>query len=160
MFRVQYAHMWIGSRVKVMYIPSRTHIHYAYVYMYVYVHTRFSCVICMCMIKSSNQRVKETKLDLTCRPSTATSRWLPAKWRHFQVTSGYMRSRDVNCCHVTASCEWQPCRGSNVPKTWLIGRLQPLPGDIRWNDVTSGSLPVTWGHYLSPDCHFLRFTAL
>ena len=36
------------------------------------------------------------------RPSTATSRWLPVKWRHFRSLS----SRDVIFHHVTASsCE-------------------------------------------------------
>ena len=89
MFRVQYAHMWIGSRVKVMYIPSRTHIHYAYVYMYVYVHTRFSCVICMCMIKSSNQRVKETKLEIIMgRMSLATRSKVISTWKN-----GYQLSK-------------------------------------------------------------------
>jgi len=44
-------------------------------------------------------------------PSTATSTCLPIKWRHFQVTSGHPRSRNVVSCHVTASsCELQPCR--------------------------------------------------
>jgi len=41
-------------------------------------------------------------------PSTDTSRWLPLKWRHFLVTSGHLRSRDIISCHVTASsCELQ-----------------------------------------------------
>jgi len=37
----------------------------------------------------------------TFRPSTATSRWLPVKWRHFLVTSGHLKSRDVISCRVT-----------------------------------------------------------
>jgi len=79
-------------------------------------------------------------------PSTATSRWLPLKWRHFRVPSGHLRWRDVISCHVTAcSCELQPCRKWNVQYTRVFGPLQPLPGDFRSNDVTSGSLPVTWG---------------
>jgi len=79
--------------------------------------------------------------------STATSRWLPVKWRHFRVTSDHERSRDVISCYVTAtSCEFQPCKSSNVHKTRLIRLLQPLQGDFRSNDVTSGSLWVTWGH--------------
>ena len=37
---------------------------------------------------------------------------------HFRVTSGHFRSRDVISCHVTAtSCELQPCRSLNIPKT-------------------------------------------
>ena len=79
---------------------------------------------------------------------------LQAFYSHFQATSGQMTSLPghfrhvgshvVISCHVTAtSCELQPCRSSNVPKTLLIGLLQPLPCDFRSNDVTSGSLPVT-----------------
>jgi len=74
----------------------------------------------------------------------------------FLVTSGqtslpsHLRSRDVISCHVTASpCELQPCRKWNVQYTRVFGLLQPLPGDFRSNDVTSGSLPVTWGHMTS-----------
>ena len=102
--------------------------------------------------------------NLTYRPSTATSRWLPIKRSHFLVTSGHEKSRDVISSHVTAtSCELQPCRGPKVPKTWLIGLLQQLPGDSRWNDVTSGhfrSREVTSRHFLSRGCHLLRATAL
>jgi len=84
------------------------------------------------------------------RPSTATSRWLLVKWRHFRVTSGHWKSRDVISFHVTASsCELQPCRKWNAPYTPAFGLLQPLPGDFRSNDVPSGSLPVTWGHVTS-----------
>ena len=83
------------------------------------------------------------KLDL--QAFTATSRLLPAEWLHFRVTSGHMRSRDVIFCHVTTtSCELQPCRSSNLLKTWLTGLLHPLPGDLRSNDITSGSISVTW----------------
>jgi len=81
------------------------------------------------------------------RPSTATSRWLPLKWRHFRVTYGHLRSHDIITCHVTASsCEVQPCRKWNVQYMQVFGLLQPLLGDFRSNDVTSGSLPVTCGH--------------
>ena len=49
------------------------------------------------------------------KPSTATSRWLPVKWRHLRVTSGHMRSRDVISCHVIASyCELHHCMKWNV----------------------------------------------
>jgi len=34
-------------------------------------------------------------------PSTATSRWLPVKWRHFRVTSGHLRSRDCPLLQAT-----------------------------------------------------------
>jgi len=63
---------------------------------------------------------------------------------------GHFRSHKVISSHVTASlCELQPCKKSNAPKTRVFGFLQPLPGDFRSNDVTSGSLPVTWGHVTS-----------
>ena len=66
-----------------------------------------------------------------------------------------MESREVISCHVTAtSCELQPCRTSNVPKTLLVGLLLPLPGDFWSNDVSSRSLPVTWGHVKS-FCHVI-----
>jgi len=92
----------------------------------------------------------KTSPNLTYRPPTATSRWLPVKWCHFLVTSGHVRARDVISCHVTVtSCELQPCRSSNLLKTWLIGLLQPLLCDFQSNDVTSGSLLVTWGRVTS-----------
>jgi len=51
---------------------------------------------------------------------------------------------------VTASsCEPQPGRKWNAQYTRVLGLLQPLPGDFRSNDVTSGSLPVSWGHVTS-----------
>jgi len=79
------------------------------------------------------------------RPSTATSRWLPVKWHHFQVSYGHVGSHDAS--HGTAtSCKLQPCKGSNIPKTRVFCLLQPLPGDFWWIDVTSGSLTVTLGH--------------
>jgi len=71
------------------------------------------------------------------------------KSRHFWVTSGHLRSPDVIFCNVTASCELQPCRKSNGQYTPVFGLLQPLPGRFRSNDITSESLPVTWGHVTS-----------
>jgi len=94
------------------------------------------------------------------RPSTATSRWLPVKWRPFQVTFGHPRSRDVISYHVTASyCELQRCRKWNAYYMRVFSLLQPLPGDFRLNDVTSGSFPVTWRHFQSRDRLLLRVTA-
>jgi len=93
------------------------------------------------------------------RSSTATSRWLPI-WCHFRVTSGYLRSRYVISCHVTASyCELQPLRKWNVQYTRVFNLLQPLPGNFQSNDVTSGSLPVTWGHVTSYPVTWLPPTA-
>ena len=146
------------------------------------------------------------------RPSTATSRWLPVKWRHFRVTSGHLshvtsschvtasycelqpcrkwnvqytqvlsspaasrwlpakchsrvtsdhlKSRDVISCDVTASyCELAPCRKWNVQYTQVLVLPLPLPGDFRWNDVTSESLPVTWCHVMSFPVTWLPLTA-
>jgi len=162
--------------------------------------------------------VKRT-VHASFRPSTATSRWLPVKWRHFRNTSCHLRSCDVISCHVTASsCELQPCRKSNtqymlefrsstatskwLPVKWHYFRVTsvtwglvasfpvtwlPLPASYRpvgsqthsirqfssfycHFQVASGqmtSLPshfrspeVTWRHFLSRDCLFLRATAL
>ena len=50
---------------------------------------------------------------------------------------------------TATSCEYQPCRSSNVPKTSLEGLLQALPGDFRSDDVTSGYLPVASGDVMS-----------
>ena len=87
-----------------------------------------------------------------CRSSNAAKTWLtgllqplPGDFRsndHFGVTSGHMGHgghlpRDCYLLRVAA------LRSSNIPKTWFIGLLQPLRGDFRSNDVTSGSLPVT-----------------
>jgi len=66
---------------------------------------------------------------------------LPGDIRSNDVTSGHLRSRDVISCHVTASsCKLQPCRKWNAQCTPVFGLLQPLPGDFRSNDVTSGHL--------------------
>jgi len=79
----------------------------------------------------------------TYRPSTATSWWLPVKWRLVRVISGHVRSRDVIFRHVTATLfELQPCRSSNVPKTQLISLLQPL-------GVSFGQMTSLPGHFRS-----------
>jgi len=84
------------------------------------------------------------------RTSTSTSRWFPVKWHHLRVTSSHLRSLDVISCHVTASSsKLQPSRKSNLQYTRVFGLLQPLAGDFRSNDVTSGSLPVTCNHVTS-----------
>jgi len=58
------------------------------------------------------------------RPSTATSRWLLIKWRHFWVTSVHLRSREFISCHVIASyCKLQACRKWNVHNTPVFGLL-------------------------------------
>jgi len=72
------------------------------------------------------------------RPSTSTSRWLPVKWRHFRVTPGHLRSRDIIFCHVTASsCELQPCKRWKVQYTPVF---RPSTDTSRW-------LPVKWRHF-------------
>jgi len=77
------------------------------------------------------------------RPFTATSMWLPVKWRHFrspEVTSRHFLSLYYLLLQATAFRKWI------VQYMPVFGNLQPLPGDFRSNDVTSGSLPVTRGH--------------
>jgi len=75
---------------------------------------------------------------------------LPGDFLSNDVTSGSLQvtwSCDVISCHMTSSsCELQPCRMLNVQYMPVCGPLQPLKGDFQSNDVTSGSLPVTWGH--------------
>jgi len=91
----------------------------------------------------------------TCRSSKIPKTRLTGHLQPLQVISGQITSLPGHfqsgiCSHVTTtSCELQPCKSSNVPKTRLIRLLPPLPGDFRSNDVTSGSLPVMWGHVTS-----------
>ena len=98
--------------------------------------------------------VSHTNVQKTYRPSTATSMWLPVKWRYFRVTSGHFRSRDVIFWHLTAiSSMLQPCRSSNVPKTWLIanysrfqvtsGEMKSLPDHFRSSHVISCHVTAT-----------------
>jgi len=85
------------------------------------------------------QRTKDASL----RPSTTTPRWLPVKLRNFWSP---VIMCDVISCHVTASfCKLQPCRKSNATKIKVFVLLQPLLNDFLSNDVTFGSLPVSWG---------------
>jgi len=71
------------------------------------------------------------------------SRWRPVKWHHFRVTSGYLMSRDVISCQVTAFfIELQPCRKWNVQHTRVFDLLHPLQGDFIWCHlwITSGDV--------------------
>jgi len=83
-------------------------------------------------------------------PSTATFWWLPGKWRHFWVTFGHLRSRDV-IHFLTRDCLLYRATGLYVVKCTVHAfyDLQPLPRHFRSSDVTSGSLPVTWDHITS-----------
>jgi len=69
---------------------------------------------------------------------------LPGDFQSNDGTSGYFRSPEVtdiiSCCVTASYSEMVPCRMSNVQHTRVIGLLQPLPGDFRWNDVTFGHL--------------------
>jgi len=92
-----------------------------------------------------------------CRKWNAQYTWdfwhlqpFPGNFRSNDVTCGHLKSRDVTSCHVTASsCELQPFRKWNTQYRRVFGILHPLPGDFRSKVVTSGSLPVTWGHVMS-----------
>jgi len=100
-------------------------------------------------------------------------RQFEAFYSHFEVTSGQMtplpghfRSPEVTWCHfLSRDCllRASACRKRNVQYAPVFHLLHPLPGDFRSNDITFGSLPVTWGHVshlLSRDCLLLRATAL
>jgi len=93
--------------------------------------------------------IKSNTVYASFRLSTATSRWLPIKWRHFRVTSDNLKLRDVISYHVTASCELQPCRKSYAQYTPVFSLLQALPGDFQSNDVSSGLLLATWSLVMS-----------
>jgi len=78
-------------------------------------------------------------------PSTAPSRWLPVKSRHFRVTFGHLRSCDVIFTHVTASsCELQPCRKWNV-------QYSQLSAFYSHTKVTSSQMTSLAGHFRSPE---------
>ena len=47
-----------------------------------------------------------------------------------RVTSDHVGSRGISCDVSASSCERQPCRKANAPKTRVFGLLQPLPGDF------------------------------
>jgi len=97
-------------------------------------------------------------------PSTAASRYLPVKWRHFRVTS-------VTWGHVTLFLgTWLP----SPARYSLVGsemyRIREFLAFYSQFQVTYGemtSLPghfwspeVTWRHFLSRDCLLLWGTAL
>jgi len=79
-----------------------------------------------------------------------------AFYSHFHVTSGEMTSLpgplwspEVTWRHFLSRppyCELQPCRKWRVQYTRVFGLLQFLPGDFWSNDITTGSLLVTWRH--------------
>ena len=83
---------------------------------------------------------------------------LPGDFWSIDVTSGHVVSGEVISCHVTStSSQLQPRWSSNEPKTWLVGFLQPLPGDFRSIDVTSGdvrSLELICCHVTATSCEF------
>jgi len=103
--------------------------------------------IISCHVTASSSEVEPCRMSKTVyasfRPSTATSRWLPVRWRHFRGTCAHLRWRDIIYCNVTAfSCELQHCRKSNAQYMPVID-LQPLPGDFR-------STTSLLGHFRSP----------
>jgi len=78
---------------------------------------------------------------------------LPCDFRSNDVTSGSPTVHEVTWRHFPSrDClplEMQRCRKWNVQYTRVFGLLQPIPGEFRSNDVTSGSLMVTSGHVTS-----------
>jgi len=84
------------------------------------------------------------------RSNDVTSVSLPVTsnhWRHFL-------SRDCFLLRATALRKW------NVQCTWVFAHLQPLPGYFQSNYVTSGLLPVTWGHVTSFPATWLPLPAI
>jgi len=84
---------------------------------------------------------------LVCRSSNASKMRVLAFYSLFEGTSGHFRSRDV-ISFLLIDTELQPCRRWNKSKMRVLALLQPSPGHIRWNDITSGSLPAMWHHFL------------
>jgi len=115
-------------------------------------HLRSRDVICCHVTASSCKLQPCRKSKARCTPVSSILQILPGDFRLNDVTSGLFRSPEVTwviSCHMTASsCKQQP-RKSHARYTSVSGFPQPLPGDFRSNDVTSGSLPVTWGHVTS-----------
>jgi len=93
-----------------------------------------------------------------CMKSKPSVRQISA-YSQFQVTSqsnDSSGSLPVTWGHVTSfPVMWLPppatysLVGSQTQNAPVFGILQSLPGDFRSNDVTSRSLPVTWGHVTS-----------
>jgi len=113
-----------------------------------------SCYVIFCHVTTSSCELqpcrKSNTIYASFRPSTATSMWLPVKWRHCRVTTAHLSSRDIISCHVTdSSGELQLFRKSKTQHTPVFGLLQSLPCDFRSNDVTSKSLLVTWSNVMS-----------
>ena len=78
------------------------------------------------------------------RPSTATSRWLPVKWRHFRVTSNHVRSHDVIPCHMTAIfCELQPVGSQTYPNLHICDPLRNNPAHPAKIDFLLEAIIVT-----------------
>jgi len=88
---------------------------------------------------------------------------LLVKWRHFEVTFGHLRSRDIPC-QVTAptasyivveSEMYSICEFSAFNSHFLVtsNQMTSLPGHFRSPEVTSP-------HFLSRHCLLLRATAL
>jgi len=93
-----------------------------------------------------------------------------ATYSNFQVTSGQMTSLlgnfwspEITWRHfLLRDCillRAKPCRKWNVHYTQVFGLSLPLPGYIRWNDVTSWSLPVSWNHVMPFSVTWLPPTA-
>jgi len=110
-----------------------------------------SCEVISCHMTATSgelQSCRSSNVPKTCIKSLLQP--LPVTPSQMTSIPGHFRSREVISCNVTAnSCVVQPCRGSNVPKTWLIGLPQPLPGYFKSNHATSGSVPVTWRFVMS-----------
>jgi len=105
-----------------------------------------------CHVTASSCKLQTCRKSISiCQFSSFYSYFqgLPVKWRNFQ-------SLPVSWGHVTSfPVTWLPpllsysLVGSETQSMRDVGLQQPLQGDFRSNDVSSGALPVTWGHVTS-----------
>jgi len=112
------------------------------------------------------QPCKKWKVHYTWvfRSSTATSRWLQVKWRHFWVISGHLRSRDV------ISVTWLPPTASNSfieSEIYSVHEFSTFHSHFTVASAEMMSLlghfrspEVTWRQFLLRDCLLLRAIAM
>ena len=98
-----------------------------------------SCELQPCRISN----VLKTRASSLIQPLPGDFRWNDVTCGSLLVTCGHMTSFLSCDCHflqVTALQELKCTRSTSS------GLIQSLPGDFRWNDVTSGSHSITLGH--------------
>ena len=113
-------------------MPDKTQRNGIVVMPYMYI-----CQPCTLHINSHGWCTSSVMLNGTIQWSDETGRdW----WLHGEIHSF---RNDQLLWNSTATSR------AKLTETWHIGLLQPLQGDFRSNNVTSGSLSVTWRHVRS-----------